>query len=338
MISVIIPVYHAEKQLPQSLDSWVAQTFPDFEILCVLVEGDDASRSVVEAYAHRYTRIRIVNRRDGHCAGGNRNAGLDASRGNCILFADADDVVEPQLLACMNRYKEEYDADVVCCAFDRRHEKTGRTASTELAHGLDVWESGDDPHAFAFVYTAAWGKLYTREAIGSHRFETGDIVNEDCPFFLSIVPDIRRFVRIPNVLYHYTVSPTSLMTTSCPDKSRRFQQSLCRVRDAYRDNGYDSRYLSMLTLAAFIHVGIADMHRLAENPAVDACRAFTEAREFLDREFPGWRQLPLKPCDRLTLRGAAVYASVLLYKMHLFLPFIAAYNTFSHLTGRILKW
>lgn len=338
MISVIIPVHHAEHSLPACLDSWLAQTCRDLEILCVGHHADPSCQ-VADAYARRFPQLRVLRRHDGHSAGGNRNRGLEAARGEFVMFADADDVVEPVLLRHMLDALVAYSADMVCCGFDRRTPGR-RIASHEVAGNLRLWDRQcDDPLRLAFIYPAPWGKLWRKSRIARLRF-TDDVraINEDCPFFLSTTPSLRRIVLLPEVLYHYTLRPGSLMEQSMPDKSRRFYAMLSHVGRQMRGAAVPASYLRLLEYAAFIHVGIADLHRLAANPAVDARAAVGRALAFLDSEFAGWRHLPLCPGGMLTLRTLAVFCCVQLHRLHCFLPCIRFYNAFSRLTGHIVKW
>ena len=97
LVSVIIPVYNLEKYLKQCLESVVSQTLKDIEILCVNDGSTDSSLEILEEYASRDTRIRIINQ-ENHGAGNARNTGLNIAAGEYLYFLDGDDYIENKTL------------------------------------------------------------------------------------------------------------------------------------------------------------------------------------------------------------------------------------------------
>ena len=102
-LSLIIPIYNAEKYLPECLDSLLAQDLPaeEFEIVCVNDGSKDDSLSVLQNYAASYPNIRIINKENGGVTTA-RNAGLEAALGEFIWFIDADDLIKEN---CLGRLK-----------------------------------------------------------------------------------------------------------------------------------------------------------------------------------------------------------------------------------------
>ena len=100
LISVIVPVYNVEKYLAKCIDSLLAQTFSDFEILLVNDGSPDASGQICDALAKSDDRIRVIHKENGGAASA-RNSGLDAAKGDYIAFVDGDDLIHPQYLECL---------------------------------------------------------------------------------------------------------------------------------------------------------------------------------------------------------------------------------------------
>ena len=96
-VSVIIPVYKAEKYLRQCLDSICGQTLKDIEIICVDDGSTDSSPEILKEYREKDERV-IVVRQENAGAGAARNKGLDISKGKYLSFLDADDFFEPDML------------------------------------------------------------------------------------------------------------------------------------------------------------------------------------------------------------------------------------------------
>ena len=99
-ISIITPVYQAEADLPACLDSILAQTFTDFELLLIDDESTDRSGEICDEYAARDPRIRVIHQQNGGVSKA-RNQGLRLARGQWITFVDADDTISPNYLAAI---------------------------------------------------------------------------------------------------------------------------------------------------------------------------------------------------------------------------------------------
>ena len=108
LISVIVPVYKVEKYLPACLDSLLAQTYRNFELIVVNDGSPDDCWQIMQRYAAQDARVRIFNKENGGVSSA-RNFGLDVARGEYIGFVDSDDFVLPQYLEWL------YDALCSCC-------------------------------------------------------------------------------------------------------------------------------------------------------------------------------------------------------------------------------
>ena len=116
-ISVVIPMYNAEKYVGECLDSLLAQTFQDFEVIVVNDCSTDNSVAVVESYAEKFGgRLKIARtKKNSGCGGIPRNIGMTLSRGEYISFLDADDTITPTAFEELYSVAKKFDADVVAC-------------------------------------------------------------------------------------------------------------------------------------------------------------------------------------------------------------------------------
>ena len=114
-ISVIIPVYNAEKYLGQCLDSLIGQTFSDFEIICVNDGSNDSSLDILNNYADKCDKIKIINIENSG-PGPARNKGLDIASGDYITFVDADDWVDKKFLEILYASAIKTNADITECS------------------------------------------------------------------------------------------------------------------------------------------------------------------------------------------------------------------------------
>lgn len=96
-VSVIVPVYNVEKLLQRCIDSILAQTFTDFELLLIDDGSKDKSGEICDEYAAKDSRIRVFHKQNGGVSTA-RNIGIDKAQGEWIYFVDSDDIVLPSAL------------------------------------------------------------------------------------------------------------------------------------------------------------------------------------------------------------------------------------------------
>src|SRR5262245_3339417 len=97
-ISVIVPIFNTDKYIAKSLNSIIGQSFSDIEIICVDDCSSDKSANVVKAFARNDARIRLIRHATNLGPGGARNSGIEAARGEFLVFIDSDDYVDPNFV------------------------------------------------------------------------------------------------------------------------------------------------------------------------------------------------------------------------------------------------
>ena len=113
-VSVVIPVFNAEKYFVECFDSLLNQTFQDYEVVVVNDCSTDSSRQIAESYVEKFgERLRIFDNEKNLGPGGTRNKGLQVSRGEYVFFLDADDLILPDGLENLFRLAKTFDADVL---------------------------------------------------------------------------------------------------------------------------------------------------------------------------------------------------------------------------------
>lgn len=115
-ISIIVPVYNTEKYLHKCVDSILAQTFPDFEILLVNDGSTDSSRQICESYANKDSRIKVFNKENEGVSSA-RNVGIENAKGEWITFVDSDDWINERTLEVAIKQAMCNDADICCYDF-----------------------------------------------------------------------------------------------------------------------------------------------------------------------------------------------------------------------------
>ncbi|ULQ60045.1 glycosyltransferase family 2 protein [Brucepastera parasyntrophica] len=112
-ISIIIPVYNVEKYLRECLDSCITQTLRDIEIVCVNDASPDNSSAILDEYAKKDNRIKVITHEKNLGLGGARNTGISAASGEYVWFVDSDDFISPHSCEILYSYAKQKNADIV---------------------------------------------------------------------------------------------------------------------------------------------------------------------------------------------------------------------------------
>lgn len=217
--SVIVPVYNVEKYLSYCLETIRMQTLKDIEIICVNDGSVDHSLHILQSYQEDDDRIRVIDKKNGGLSSA-RNAGLDAAKGEYILFVDSDDYL--CVSACDRIYNEflQTNADIVVfgTATFPWHIASGNIWLNNKLHVITKYYSQNtimslfyEPSANPFV----WNKCYSRRFIEEYgfRFDEELLYGEDTPFLFDTFPAAREISFIEDKLYNYRCrSEGSLMS------------------------------------------------------------------------------------------------------------------------------
>ena len=213
-ISVIVPVYNAEKYLDRCIQSVLQQTYPNWELILIDDGSKDESGSIADQYKQTEDRIRVIHQQNAGVSTA-RNQGLDMATGNYIAFLDADDELTTDCLKKLIETAVENHADIVAgkCSSDRK--STNPLGEITVWRGEEALKNAlmDNP----FTYSA-WAKLFRRECIGNTRFVPEIKINEDSYFIFQLVAKKPTFVGIEDEVYLYRENPDSASRAVFSDK------------------------------------------------------------------------------------------------------------------------
>ena len=216
-VSVIIPIYNVAKYLGQCLDSVLAQTFQDFEVICVNDGSTDKSLEILQQYAKKDERIKIIDQENKGLSEA-RNMALDMAQGEFIAFADSDDYYAPNFLELLLNTQKDTGADIVGCNFQKIYKSTDTLKPVSQVHpklykdALQVLLHKDN-----FIHFNVWNKLYKRNVIGDMRF-VPHIYYEDWVFNCCVFERANGFAWIKKKLYAYRISNSSIMRSNFNEK------------------------------------------------------------------------------------------------------------------------
>ena len=220
LISVIVPVYNVEQYLPKCVDSILAQTYQNLEIILVEDGTKDRSGEICDAYAEKDPRIKVIHKENGGLSSA-RNAGMDVARGEYFGFVDSDDWIEPETYESLMELARKYDADLVCGG---RYDVDGATgertiglcpqkeeclSSMEMLGRVFIWDNCD---------SAAWDKLYRRHLFDGIRYPLG-MVSEDIAIFYKLMEKVNRVALCNKPLYNYFHRENSITTAKLSEKT-----------------------------------------------------------------------------------------------------------------------
>lgn len=209
LLSIVVPVYNAEKYLEQCLDSLVRQTYQNKEIILVDDGSSDNSPNICDSYANKYSFIRVIHKLNQGVSAA-RNAAIDSIRGGYIVFVDADDAVDLDGYEICIREMEARGADFV--AFNLKDEYRNFSVlkkSNNIPKSSYLKGKEELTKAF-FTNIGGWAcnKIYRRGLIGEIRFREDIYQAEDALFSWKVIHKANDacFVNIPIYHYRYTFS------------------------------------------------------------------------------------------------------------------------------------
>lgn len=216
LISVIVPIYKVEKYIDRCVESILAQSFTDFELILVDDGSPDNCPQICDEYAKKDSRIKVVHKQNGGLSDA-RNAGIDVAKGEWLAFIDSDDYVHEDYLGSLYNAAAENGADLAICDFVRVNDDEN---VIEKDHSFDGLVTEDKNTLFEYMYSnwrirPAWNKLYKKEIFSELRFAFGKI-HEDEFAIHHVLYNCRKAVIIKDGLYYYRIRQNSIMTTESP--------------------------------------------------------------------------------------------------------------------------
>ncbi len=219
-ISVIVPVYKVELYLRRCIDSILAQTFTDFELILVDDGSPDNCGAICDEYAKKDSRIIVIHQHNQGCSVA-RNAGMEIMCGTYAAFIDSDDFIEADYLKKLYQGIEESNADISMCGWymvndsgDTILETHQYTNGKKLITGRDLcllrYQNG--------LVITVWCKLFKKELLKNVRFPVG-CASEDQAVVPKLYYQAGKVCLVGQQLYYYRVRNNSLAHSSFSAKN-----------------------------------------------------------------------------------------------------------------------
>lgn len=210
MISVIVPVYKAEKYLHRCVDSILAQSYADFELLLIDDGSPDNSGLICDKYAAKDSRVRVLHKENGGVSSA-RQCGVDYAEGEYIIHADPDDWIEPTMLEELYYKAVEDSADMVICDYwEELNKECRRIVQTPYS-----FKKNDllNDILCQRLHGSCCNKLISNSCYQKVKFPVGLNYSEDTYAIMHIIAAGVKVSYLPRAFYHYCldINPSSIM-------------------------------------------------------------------------------------------------------------------------------
>ena len=246
LISVIVPVYNVEGFLDQCLESIVAQSYRNLEILVVDDGSTDSSGDKCDRWAERDERIRVIHQPNGGLSAA-RNSALDAMSGEWVIMVDSDDVLHPEAAATLLATIQRHQADIAVGDYmiigenEAPHwpavsgpEATCHDFSQQEAISAVFYQQG--------LTHSAWARVYRSELFNDIRYPVGRLY-EDLAIIYPLLKKCKKIVKIDTIVYGYRQRESSILGYFSPRRA-----DVLNICEALEENilHNDSQYLKAI--------------------------------------------------------------------------------------------
>ena len=287
-ISVIVPVYKVEPYLRHCIDSILAQTFPDIEVILVDDGSPDGCPAICDEYAQLDKRVKVIHQKNQGVSAA-RNAGLDwvfaNSDSQWISFVDSDDWVHPRFLAYLYQAAVEYNVKISVCSAEKADKYTA--PSRDATYSFETYNALSFFVQEALLGPVVWYKLYKKLLFKSKRFPVGKLHEDEFLTYL-LLHEAKELAFSKCKLYYYFKNESGI--TNSPYTLSRLD-AIDALEEQYKffsSLKYDD--LKDIMLKRLIYAYSGHMNELEHCSEYGARKAYYTLRSKLRRIFPQYRR------------------------------------------------
>lgn len=243
-VSVIVPMHNAQKHIGECLDSIIDQTLKEIEILCINDGSTDRTEAIVREYMQKDSRVSLINQENLY-AGIARNNGIRHSKGEYLIFWDADDIFEASALEDMYLKMEADQADICVCDAVRFRDGVDGIL-TDVLYLKDRFLPETVPfsikdipqYIFNFTTDVPWNKMYRKEFVIKHQLEfEGCIRGNDHYFVLMAFGLAESITLVKKQLVRYRISSGISLTSNITDTPLCIYHALLHTKESLEQLG-----------------------------------------------------------------------------------------------------
>jgi len=260
-VSVIVPVYNVAPYLARCLDSLVGQTLKDIEIICIDDKSTDNSLEILQEYAKKDSRIKIIAQKHNGGVAAARNAGIDMATGEYLGFVDSDDYVDTDFYEKLYETAKKNNADMARGNLELVDYNSKKIICNQVLKSIQA-------HGKWHYLYQWWCAIYKKELLQKNniKFLPGVSYSEDIVFLTQCISKSNTVLSVANVFYHYVRRDGSLDTNILSAKKISDIISNCNIiADIYNnatisDDEYIYCYSNLLQLL-YTHINRNTMHK-----------------------------------------------------------------------------
>ncbi len=236
LITIIVPVYNGAAYLKRCMDSILAQTYTNYEILIVDDGSTDATAEIAEEYGKKHANVRIIHKENAGLPQA-RKTGVENANGTYIGFVDADDWIDADMYEQLYLLCRKHDAEIAACGmiFEFGSKGIPQFKDSEEVCVYNHLEALQEINQRQNIRVYVWNKLYHKRVFDGVEFATGNFIGEDYDIVTKVLQKDIKLAWTPQCKYHY------------------FQAT-----------------------GTMSHCGFSDMHRLSYNMYKNRCRILSE--------------------------------------------------------------
>ena len=281
-ISIIVPIYNAEKYLNKCLDSLTKQTKKELEFILVNDGSTDKTEEIIKEYQDKRIKY-FKNKNQG--IGKTRNFGISKSSGKYLMFVDSDDYLEKD--ACEILYKKisKEGADLAICDFYKVYEN-GKTEEIHLPK-FSSTTLKKTPSLINDINLSPWNKIYKRELITKNNLKfIENLKYEDAPFVINAMDKAKKIVKVDECLNYYVIhgnSETTVRDKKCFD----ILKIVAIIRENLKEKKYLKEEIDKLTVRILTNYTIQQRNQKDKKIGLEFV---DEAFKYLKKEVPDYKK------------------------------------------------
>ena len=290
-VSIVVPIYNSEKELPRCIDSILRQTYLDFELILINDGSKDGSLNILKEYEQKDKRVIVIDN-ENNGVSETRNIGIRRASGDYIAFVDSDDYIESDMMEALVKSIEEQNADLVICGLLKGQEVKTSTQTFEYNVSLDKRDIALKvlDRLNGTYINSPINKLYKKSILIDNNIYMDNTIDlgEDLLFNIEYLSYCSSVIFEERCFYHYCMKSEDSLTAKYRENKLELMK---RMYDGIREYMLESRvtedelYKLDNLFIKFIYSVLLDLHN-------SSCKyTFKEKLGFIQRVARKYRDI-----------------------------------------------
>ena len=256
LISVVIPIHNIEDYLPQCIESILAQTYKNLEIILVNDGSTDNSKKICEKYAKKDNRIKLINKNNGGLISA-RKSGVAVASGEYISYVDGDDWLKPQFFQTIINYANETNADIVIGGHIEKWSNYEETQINKIQKGIYTGKNLEKIYSKMLFYgkfsqpgifSYVWGKLYKKELVKEFQLAVDDkiFIGEDAACLYPCILKAKKIQIVDDANYFYRQRIGSMIKSPDKYEEKKISRFYEYLKNFFTNSKYRKKLINQL--------------------------------------------------------------------------------------------